>query len=48
MAGHAGQGGTGAGSGASGEAGTQGKARPANRRVAQWTRGYARVAGDSR
>src|SRR6267378_1843365 len=38
MAGHAGQG--------SGGAGSQGsKARPGNRRVAQWTRGYARLPG---
>jgi uncharacterized circularly permuted ATP-grasp superfamily protein/uncharacterized alpha-E superfamily protein len=38
MAGHAGQG--------SGEGNSQGsKARPGNRRVAQWTRGYARLPG---
>ena len=37
MAGHAGQGGGGTSS--------NGKARPANRRVAQWTRGYARLPG---
>src|SRR3979490_1865902 len=38
MAGHAGQGSGGAGSHGS-------KARPGNRRVAQWTRGYARLPG---
>src|ERR1700704_4080613 len=38
MAGHAGQG--------SGQGNSQGsKARPGNRRVAQWTRGYARLPG---
>jgi uncharacterized circularly permuted ATP-grasp superfamily protein/uncharacterized alpha-E superfamily protein len=46
MAGHPGQGNAGGGSGASGGASSQGgKARPANRRVAQWTRGYARLPG---
>jgi uncharacterized circularly permuted ATP-grasp superfamily protein/uncharacterized alpha-E superfamily protein len=46
MAGHAGQGNAGGNGGASGGASSQGsKARPANRRVAQWTRGYARLPG---
>src|SRR5665213_4578621 len=43
MAGHAGQGNAGGNGGASG--GASSKARPANRRVAQWTRGYTRLPG---
>ena len=42
MAGHAGQG-SGQGSGQGNSQGS--KARPGNRRVAQWTRGYARLPG---
>src|SRR3982074_2934449 len=42
MAGHAGQG-SGQGSGQGNRQGS--KARPGNRRVAQWTRGYARLPG---
>ncbi len=42
MAGHAGQG-SGQGNGQGGSQGN--KVRPGNRRVAQWTRGYARLPG---